>query len=51
LYSYRRADGSVSYSTEASLKDAALKRFDAPIGRVWRNTMRVLALDPGAAAR
>jgi hypothetical protein len=51
LYSYRRADGSVLYSTEASLKDAALKRFDAPIGRVWRNPMRVLALDPGAAAR
>ena len=51
LYDYRRADGSVLYSTEADLKDAHLKRFDAPVGRVWGNTMRVLALDPEAAAR
>ncbi len=51
LYTYRRADGTVIYSTEAVLRDARLKRLDTPVGRVWRNPMRVLALDPEAAAK
>jgi hypothetical protein len=51
VYGYRRADGSVTYSTDAALKDSGLKRSDAPVGRVWRNPMRVLALDPAAVVR
>ena len=50
LYRYSRADGSVYYSTDAALKDPALMRSDAPVCRVWRNPVRVLALDPAAAA-
>ncbi len=46
LYGYRRANGSVDYSTDAALAVPGLKRFDAPVGRVWRNPMRVIALDP-----
>jgi len=51
LYGYRRADGAVYYSTDLALTDPGVKRSDAPVGRVWRNPMRVLALDPARAAR
>jgi hypothetical protein len=51
LYGYRRADGSVYYSTDAASKDSGLSRSAAPVGRVWRNPMRVLVVDPSAAVR
>jgi len=51
LYRYRRSDGSVLYSTDAALNDPGSSRPDAPVGRVWRNPLRVLALDPSAAVR
>jgi len=45
LYRQRRGDGSAVYSTESGLKSAE------PVGRVWRNPMEVLILDPAAAVR
>jgi hypothetical protein len=51
LYAYRRNDDSRLYSTAPDLKDRMLKRSASPVCLVWRNPMRVLALDRNAIAQ
>ena len=46
LYDYRDAgEHRRLYSTQPNLEDESLRRSAEPICRVWKNPMRVLALD------
>ena len=45
LYEYRGAGGQLVYSTDPQLSNAALKRSEAPVCRVWKNPQTVLVLD------
>jgi len=46
LYEYRRAGSQAAfYSTNAALRDPALKRSAQPLCRVWRNPMSLVILD------
>jgi len=51
LYAYRRGDGTRLYLIAPDLRDPLLTRSASPVCLVWRNPMRVLALDRNAVAQ